>query len=169
MCRPLNTKWSFNNYVNIFCHFLTPHPPERGQKPILHHLVHIVIEWPLKQQGHIPYLLIKLPHQLFFSGIVKPWKSQIVSALSFPLYNKNLNSFLTGVRKVFKGGKYSREETIWGNTVHTFQKHNKTGNFGKFPDTKFVSEIARYFQPIPEIKKTAIPKSNINLENPRNF
>ena len=32
--------------------------------------------------------------------------------LSFPLCNKNLNSFLT------RWGNYSREETIWGNTVH---------------------------------------------------
>ena len=63
------------------------------------------------------------PHivAVFFFGIVKPWKFQIVSSLIFPLCNKNLNSFLTGVRKLFKGGKYSREETIWGNTVfHLF-------------------------------------------------
>ena len=30
-----------------------------------------------------------------------------------------MNSFLTKVRKLFKGGKYSREETIWGNTVYS--------------------------------------------------
>ena len=31
---------------------------------------------------------------------------------------KNMNSFLTRLRKLFKGGKYSREETIRGNTVY---------------------------------------------------
>ena len=52
-----------------------------------------------------------------------------------------------------------------------YKKHNKIRNFGIF-----VSEIARYFQPITERKKNridlvdpAIPKSKINLENPRNF
>jgi len=41
----------------------------------------------------------------------------MISELSFPVCNKNLNSFLTGVRKVFKGGKYSRKENIRGDTV----------------------------------------------------
>ena len=33
------------------------------------------------------------------------------------LCNGNLNSFHTRVRKLFKGGNYSREEAICGNTV----------------------------------------------------
>ena len=76
-------------------------------------------KWDLVDQfqNRVPYFLIQLPRQLFFFGISKPWKFQIVSSLFFPLCNKNLNSFLTEVRKLFKGGKYSREETIWGNTV----------------------------------------------------
>ena len=48
---------------------------------------------------------------------LKPWKFHIVSALSFLLCNENVNSFLTRVQKLFKGGTYSREETIRGNTV----------------------------------------------------
>ena len=36
----------------------------------------------------------------------------VVSELFFLLCNENLNSFLTRVRKLYKGGKYSREETI---------------------------------------------------------
>ena len=66
-----------------------------------------------------------MPRQLFFFGIFKPWKFQIVSSLIFPLCNKNLNSFLTEVRKLLKGGKYSREETIWGNTVYSFSSRLK--------------------------------------------
>ena len=53
-----------------------------------------------------------------FLNLLKSWKFCIVSSSIFLLYNENLNSFLTRVRKVFKGGKYSREETIRGNTVH---------------------------------------------------
>ena len=41
----------------------------------------------------------------------------VVSALSFLLCNENLNSLLTRMRKLFKGGNCSREETIRGNTV----------------------------------------------------
>ena len=36
---------------------------------------------------------------------------------SYPLCNENLNSFLT------RWGNYSREETIWGNTVYKAMKH----------------------------------------------
>jgi hypothetical protein len=35
------------------------------------------------------------------------------------LCNENLNTFLTRLRKLFKGGKYSREETIRENTVYS--------------------------------------------------
>ena len=31
--------------------------------------------------------------------------------------NKNLNKFLTRMRKLFQGGYYSRKEIIWGNKV----------------------------------------------------
>ena len=41
----------------------------------------------------------------------------VVSSLSFPFCNENLNSFLISVGKLFKGGNYSREETTCGNTV----------------------------------------------------
>ena len=36
---------------------------------------------------------------------------------SFPLCNENLNSFLTRWGNYSRRGSYSREETIWGNTV----------------------------------------------------
>ena len=48
--------------------------------------------------------------------------------LSFLLCNEKLNSFLTRVRKLFKGGNYSREETINGNTVHGFFRNQKMCN-----------------------------------------
>ena len=45
---------------------------------------------------------------------------------SFPLCNENLNSFLTRWGNYSRRGNYSREETIWGNTVfeifYNFQK-----------------------------------------------
>ena len=43
----------------------------------------------------------------------------VVVAMLFLLCNENLNSFLTRLRKLFKGGNYSREEIIRGNTVNT--------------------------------------------------
>ena len=49
----------------------------------------------------------------------------IASALVFLLCDENLNSFLTRMRKLFKGGKYSKEGTIWGNMVF----HKKTTPF----------------------------------------
>ena len=39
---------------------------------------------------------------------------------SFPLCNENLNSFLTRWGNYSRRGNYSREETIWGNTVFIF-------------------------------------------------
>ena len=47
--------------------------------------------------------------QLFFFEIVNFWKIHIVSASVFLIYNENLNSFLTRVRKLFKGGNYMRK------------------------------------------------------------
>ena len=38
---------------------------------------------------------------------------------SFPLCNENLNSFLTRWGNYSRRGNYSREETIWGNTVYS--------------------------------------------------
>ena len=38
----------------------------------------------------------------------------------FPLCNENLNSFLTRWGNYSRRGNYSREETIWGNTVYLF-------------------------------------------------
>ena len=52
-----------------------------------------------------------------FFEFIKVWKFHIVSSLSFPLCNENLNSFLTRWGNYSKRGNYSREETIWGNTV----------------------------------------------------
>jgi hypothetical protein len=57
------------------------------------------------------------PRQLFFFEFIKAWKFHIVSALCFPLCNENLNSFLTRWGNYSSRGNYSREETIWGNTV----------------------------------------------------
>ena len=66
-----------------------------------------------------------------FFEFIKVWKFHIVSSLSFPLCNENLNSFLTR----WKRGNYSREETIGGNTVfwfcldfsETFTNKNRNG------------------------------------------
>ena len=61
----------------------------------------------------IPYF----PRKLFFFEFLGCRKFHIVSAIIFLLCNQNLNSFLTWLQKQFKGGNYSREETICGNTV----------------------------------------------------
>ena len=53
----------------------------------------------------------------FFFWICKSLKMPIVSTLIVLLCTENLNSFLTSERKLFKGGNYSREETIHRNTV----------------------------------------------------
>ena len=70
----------------------------------------------------IPYFLIYLPRQLFFFEFIKAWKFHIVSSLGSPLCNENLNSFLTRWGTYSKRGNYSREETIWGNTVWEMSK-----------------------------------------------
>ena len=44
-------------------------------------------------------------------------KFQIVFTIIYPLSNANLNAFLKRLWKLFYGVKYSREETIHGNTV----------------------------------------------------
>ena len=44
--------------------------------------------------------------------------------VGFLLCNENLNGFLTRVRKLFKGGNYSREETIY----HIFLSSMSTKN-----------------------------------------
>jgi hypothetical protein len=51
-----------------------------------------------------------------FFEFLEPWKSHIVSALSFLfMHYENFNSFIIRVQKLFKDGNYSREETICGN------------------------------------------------------
>ena len=62
--------------------------------------------------------------------IFKPLKSHIVSALHSFLCNEKLNSFLTRVLKLFKGGNFSREETICGIMVPTWKF---LGMLGKVP------------------------------------
>ena len=64
-----------------------------------------------------PQIVSAFPRKLFFFEFLKLWKSHIVSALSFLLCDVNLNSLLTRVRKLFKSGNYSREETVCGNMV----------------------------------------------------
>ena len=54
---------------------------------------------------------------LSFFEFVKSSKFHKVSELIFLLCNENLNSFLTRVLKLVKGGNYSREETFRGNNV----------------------------------------------------
>ena len=46
------------------------------------------------------------------------------------LCNENLNNFLTRLRKSFKIEKYSREETIRGNTVNIYHLEIKTFGLG---------------------------------------
>ena len=46
--------------------------------------------------------------------------SEKLFKFSFPLFNENLNSFLTRWGNYWRRGNYSREETIWGNTVSWF-------------------------------------------------
>ena len=43
-------------------------------------------------------------------------------SLTFPLCNENLNSFLTIWGNYSRRGNYSREETIWENTVFIFHR-----------------------------------------------
>ena len=44
------------------------------------------------------------------------------------LHSGNLNTFLTRLRKLFKRGNYSREETICGNTVYELEYGIRTAN-----------------------------------------
>ena len=66
--------------------------------------------------ANILFRSIVFPH-IIAAATILFWNFQTlkISSLIFPLCNKNLNSFLTDVRKLLRGGKYSREETIWGN------------------------------------------------------
>ena len=50
-------------------------------------------------------------------------------ALSFPLCNENLDSFLTRWGSYSRRGNYSREETIWGNTVDNIFFHYFRNDF----------------------------------------
>ena len=50
---------------------------------------------------------------------------------SFPLCNENLNSFLTRWGIYSRRGNYSREETIWGNTVFILKEEILTTEMGK--------------------------------------
>ena len=68
--------------------------------------------WSNKNQrnslpNNLPYFCEFFPWKLFFFELLKPWKSHIVSTLSFLLCNENLNSFPTRERKLFKKGNYS--------------------------------------------------------------
>ena len=54
---------------------------------------------------------------------------------SFPLCNENLNSFLTRWGNYSRRGNYSREETIWGNTVFYFEEFKYLVKH--FPDSPF--------------------------------
>ena len=69
------------------------------------------------RNDQLPYIRKQPPQKLFFFEFVQFF---LVSALICLLYSENLNSFLTRVRKLFRGGNYSREETIRGNTVINF-------------------------------------------------
>ena len=87
--------WLF--FINLFC---------QNQKSALAYLRCWVAQWSL--------VVVRVPvwHTVF---------PKIVSAETiFLLWNENLNSYLTRVRKLFKGGNYSREETIRGNMVSAF-------------------------------------------------
>ena len=53
-----------------------------------------------------------MPRQLFFFEFIKAWKFPTASSLC----NETLNIFLT------RWGNYSREKTVWGNTVSEFFK-----------------------------------------------
>ena len=66
----------------------------------------------------ITHILFELQPIIIISQVANFGDQSLVSALVFLLCNENLNSFLTRVWKLFKGGKYLREETILGNTVH---------------------------------------------------
>ena len=49
---------------------------------------------------------------LFFFEFIKAWKFHIVSSLSFPICNENMNSFLTRWGNYSRRGNYSREDTM---------------------------------------------------------
>ena len=52
------------------------------------------------------------PRIVSFFESLKCRKFQIVVAIIILLCDENMNSFLTRLRKLFKGGKYSRDETF---------------------------------------------------------
>ena len=90
-----------------------------------HHLLHPQIQIPNAFPDstrffillYIPYFHKYFLWKLFFFEFVNSWKFHIVSALIFCLFNENLDSFLTMLKKLFKGRNYSKEETVCGSTV----------------------------------------------------
>ena len=99
-----------------------------------------------------------LLRQLFFFEFIKASKFHIVSSLSFPLCNENLNSFLTRWGNYSRRGNYSREETIWGRTVSlngvktisnlTLGSMTEHGNVICFCDSAFSFLFATPINPI---------------------
>ena len=65
---------------------------------------------------------------IFFFEPLKCKKCKTFVTIILPLWNENLKTFLTRLRKLFKGGKYSREENIRGNTVIFEQKLHYWGH-----------------------------------------
>ena len=67
--------------------------------------------------------VVDFPHTVFphivAAATILFWIHQVrkLFKFSFPLCNENLNSFLTRWGNYSRRGNYSREETIWGNTV----------------------------------------------------
>ena len=57
-------------------------------------------------QKCILYFHEYFPQKLFFLESLKYKKNQIVFTIIFPLCNENLNTFLTRLRKLSKGGMH---------------------------------------------------------------
>ena len=65
---------------------------------------------------------------------------------SFPLCNENLNSFLTRWGNYLKRGNYSREETIWGNTVYVRYFSKKFSPLNSFCSNAILQFIRQKFK-----------------------
>ena len=83
------------------------------------HLLHpqCCLQWKINKVTHF-FSNTVFPH-IVAAATILFWIHLVrkLFKFSFPLCNENLNSFLTRWGNYSRRGNYSREETIWGNTV----------------------------------------------------
>ena len=89
--------------------------PELRRSPAISHSI-ILLDFIKK---HPKYKVVTVFPHIVAAATILFWIHLVrkLFKLSFPLCNKNLNSFLTRWGNYSRRGNYSREETIWGNTV----------------------------------------------------